>query len=632
MIDVDDEAHKSHASKVEIALVTILSLVMLIFPVVNTGGQVADFILAWLTGGKSHVNPPAWLSVYTQHATLWLGCVGAFMATTQNKHLGLATTSLLPEGRWRISAQLIGQVVAATTSVVLTFAAYQVIKAHSLGNEMISAGIKAWWSEIIVPVSFAGIAIRFIWYAPTSTKIGLSKWGARAIVAVSSAAILLLLWMRRDGTEPLLIPGVLVIGVAFLLGAPVFVVMSGLGMLLGTMDLGVAGRTPIAAMPEEAMRLAQNPTLPAIPLLTLAGYILASGKASERLVRAFKALFGWMPGGLAIMAIMVCALFTTFTGGSGVTILALGGVLGPALLRDNYPEGFSLGLLTAAGSLGLLFAPSLPVVLYGAVAGVAPDRLYLGGLLPGLLLILVVSLYAIRVGIVAKTPRQQFERGELGKALWAAKFDLMLPVVVILAFKSGVATTVQAAALGACYAIVAELAAFDDLKIKRDVPKVMAQSAALVGTVVVLLGMALGFTNYLVDQLIPDALLTWVQAHFHSQWTFLLALNAILLVLGSVFEIYAAIIVLAPLVTRLGNAYGVEPIHLGVVFLANLELGFLFPPMGLNLLLSASRFNKPLPYLYKQAVPFLIIMAIGVLIITYVPAMTSGVVALLHKN
>jgi tripartite ATP-independent transporter DctM subunit len=307
----------------------------------------------------------------------------------------------------------------------------------------------------------------------------------------------------------------------------------------------------------------------------------------------------------------------------------------PALVKEKYPEGFSIGLVTAAGSLGLLFPPSLPVILYSAVTGtggqegVSARSLFLGGLVPGVVLILVVAAWGISVGIKAKAPRQPFDARAAGRALWHAKYDLLLPVVVFGALASGLATIVEAAAIGALYAIVIELTVFRDVDPLREMPRVLVQAATLVGAVVVLMGVAYGLTSYLVDQQIPDALIDWVSTHIHSQWVFLLALNAILLVLGSVFEIYAAIIVLAPLIAPLGNVFNVDPVHLGVVFLANLELGFLFPPMGLNLFLSASRFNKPLPYLYKQALPFLLIMAFGVLFITYVPAVTTGILSLL---
>jgi tripartite ATP-independent transporter DctM subunit len=338
-----------------------------------------------------------------------------------------------------------------------------------------------------------------------------------------------------------------------------------------------------------------------------------------------------MPGGVAIMATFVCALFTTFTGASGVTILALGGLLLPALLREGYPEDFSVGLVTAAGSLGLLFPPSLPVILYGVVAQAPIDHLFIGGLLPGLLMIVLVAGYGVVVGRRSGAPRERFRGREAARALWDAKWDLGLPTLVIVAVASGFATIVEAAALAAAYSIVVELAIFRSIHPLRDLPRVLVHAATLVGSVLILLGTALGLTSWFVDAEIPTRLVDWMTANVKSPALFLLMLNAVLLVLGSVLEIYSAIVVLAPLVAPLGVAYGIDPIHLGVVFLANLELGFLFPPMGLNLFLAASRFGKPLPYLYRKAFPFLLIMSAGVLAITYLPAITTGIVALVTR-
>jgi tripartite ATP-independent transporter DctM subunit len=337
-----------------------------------------------------------------------------------------------------------------------------------------------------------------------------------------------------------------------------------------------------------------------------------------------------MPGGVAIMAAFVCALFTTFTGASGVTILALGGLIYPALRAERYPEGFSLGLVTAAGSLGLLFPPSLPVILYAVVAGAPIEHLFVGGFVPGLFMVLLVAVYGIVVGVRVKAPRQRFEPGEALRGLWGAKWDLGLPTLVIVAVASGYATIVESSALAAAYSIVVELVVYRQIR-PQDLPRVLAHAATLVGSVLLLLGTALGVTSWFVDAEVPTQLVGWMTAHVRSPALFLLMLNVVLLVLGSVLEMYSAIVVLAPLVAPLGVAYGVEPIHLGVVFLANLELGFLFPPMGLNLFLSAQRFEKPLPKLYRHAFPFLLIMSAGVLAITYLPAITTGVVKLLAR-
>ena len=356
-------------------------------------------------------------------------------------------------------------------------------------------------------------------------------------------------------------------------------------------------------------------------------------------MRAYRALLGWLPAGMALMALSVCALFTAFTGASGVTILAMGGLVLPLLLEEGYPEGFSVGLVTASGSLGLLFPPSLPVILYYVVlqsaappGTIAPDlkHLYLAGAVPGVLIILLVALYAMWMGVRVKAPRHRFERREALAALWGARWDLALPVVVITLFGAGVTVLLETAAIAALYAMVLEMVVYRTLHPWRDLPRVMGQAATLVGAVLLLLGMAFGLNEWMVLHDVPQQLLDWAQAHIHSRVGFLLALNALLLVLGSVLEMYSAIFTIAPLIAPLGLAYDVDPIHLGVVFLANLELGFLLPPMGLNLFLSATRFERRLEHVYRYALPFLAIMSVGVLLVTYVPAFTTGVLALLH--
>ena len=374
-------------------------------------------------------------SKYVQHLMVWLGFVGALIATGGHKHLGLSTSTFLKEGWRRTASQIYTGVVSAVTCLVLTWASYGVVKANSQGGDLLAGGIPVWWSELIVPISLGLITLRFIWHTPDSRKNG---WRGRAASLGACVAVGALLWFSGDHAGHLFWPLMIAILIAFLLGAPVFVGMAGAAMLLFWND-----GSPIASVPQETLRLAEKDALPAIPLFTMIGFVLAAGGASARIVRAYKSLFGWMPGGLALMVIGVCALFTTFTGGSGVTILALGGLLYPALIKDKYPEGFSLGLVTASGSLGLLFPPSLPVILYGVIAGVSTNALFLGGLVPGVLLLIVVGVYAVRMGVVSKAPKQKFEAREVGRALWAAKFDLGLPVVVVVVFVMGWATIVE---------------------------------------------------------------------------------------------------------------------------------------------------------------------------------------------
>jgi len=672
-------------TRFEALLISVIAIGMVLLPVLGSLRRIADTLtesnhLTWLTHGLGwalgSVLPKdiSWIGLYVQNSTLWIGFLGAILATAGGKHLGLSTTNFMAHGRLRTLFETLSNTVFVVVALALTYASGRMVAAdRDVGSaELLPGGIPRWFIELIIPISFIAMAVRVVLRATNPLLAHYGPHGSpppAVLLAVPPltraqrlrrlllcagvfvvASLCLYAGMRYDGSASLQALGDRIdregvrhavrllslfgMTLAFLLGTPVFIVMAGLAM-----GLFFASDTPIASLPTETYRLVANPSLPAIPLLTVAGYVLASGNASHRLVRAYKSVFGWMPGGLATMVVFVCALFTTFTGASGVTILALGGLVYPMLIGDKYPKSFSLGLVTAAGSLGLLFPPSLPVLLYsvtasapGSAAPVGVEQLYIGGLLPGLFLIILVSLYGIQQGVAAKAPRQPFQRKEVLRALWGAKWDLILPVLVMAAFATGLATVVEAAAIGAAYALLVEIFVYRDVHPFYGLPGVLVHAAALVGAVVVLLGVALGLTNYLVLTEVPAKLVEWVQTHIHSQWVFLLVLNVMLLVLGSVLEIYSAIVVLVPLVAPLGVAFNVHPVHLGVIFLSNLELGFLCPPMGLNLFLSATRFQKPLPVLYRRALPFLIIMSIGVLFITYVPWATLGLLNLLGKN
>jgi tripartite ATP-independent transporter DctM subunit len=590
-------------------------------------------------------------TVLVQHLTLWIGFLGALLATRAGKHLHLTTLDLFPEGRLRQGIQVFTRWVSAAVTAVLAYASARLVHAESEAR-LVVGGIPFWWSMSVMPVSLAAMSLVFALRANPGRRRWLFRLGGLSVVAF------VFLWAEaslpdRGGWPldvlggpgrafsaaasavgsllgPLATPGALVwtlggaVALAFFLGAPVFVGMAGLAMVLFVKDA-----TPVAAVPTQTFTLVSSPTLAAIPLLTVAGYVLAEGGAAQRLVRAYRGLFGWMPGGLAVMSVAVAAIFTTFTGASGVTILALGGLLLPSLLDDGYPEGFSVGLVTAAGSLGLLFPPSLPVILYGVVAGTAIEDLFIGGLVPGILMIVLVAAYGIWMGVRCKAPRQRFRPREALASLWEAKWDLGLPTLVVVVVLSGFATIVEASAIAAAYALLVELVVFRELKPFAQLPKVLLDAGTLVGSVLILLGVALGLTSWFVDAEIPTQLVEWMTTHVKSPALFLLMLNVVLLVLGSVLEIYSAIVVVAPLVAPLGKAYGIDAVHLGVVFLANLELGFLFPPMGLNLFLSAQRFGKPLPFVYRKAFPFLVIMSAGVLLITYLEPITTGVVRLI---
>ncbi len=559
---------------------------------------------------------------YLQQITLWLAFLGGLLATREGQHLTLSTAELFEEGRWRRAAALVAGSVAAAVAAVLAYGAWQVVLADREQGKILPGGLPEWVSECVMPVALGLIALRFAWRASES-------WRTRP-VALAAAGGAFGLGALGSFAAALAWPLALLILAAALLGAPVFTAMGGLALVLFYKD-GV----PVSAVPAEIYRLIASPTLPAIPLLTACGYILAESRASSRLVRFFRALFGWMPGGVAVMVAAVCALFTTFTGGSGVTIIALGGLVYPMLREEGYSEGFSLGLVTAAGSLGLLFPPSLPVILYSVVAGSremsAPaDQLYLAGLLPGLLLVVLVALYGVWVGAKSDALRASASPGgSLAARPGRRSGSSSCRWSWWRCSSPGSRAWSRPPPRRSCTPSLVECALTRDLHPVRGIPQALVKSSILTGAVLILLASALGLTSYLVDAQIPDQLLSWVTTHIESQLLFLLALNLILLVLGSVLEIYSAIIILAPLVVPLGLAFGVDPIHLGIIFLANLELGFLFPPVGLNLFLSSSRFGKRLPELYRHVLPFLAILGIGVLLITYVPALSLGVLRLL---
>ncbi|TSA19359.1 TRAP transporter large permease subunit [bacterium] len=405
---------------------------------------------------------------------------------------------------------------------------------------------------------------------------------------------------------------IIILLLAFL-GAPLFTIISAIGLYAFT-----SADIDTSALIIDLYKIADTPTLIAVPLFTFAGYLLAESKAPKRLVDLSQALFGWMPAGLAIVALVTCALFTAFTGASGVTIVALGGLLYPILLKENYPEQFSLGLVTASGSIGLLFPPSLPIILYGFVAGVSIDKLFVAGLIPGLLLIAFLSAYSLRVSIKAKVPKIPFHWKKVATTLRAAAWELPLPFVVIGGIYGGAFTATEAAAITAFYAFIVEVFIYKDLHLFRDVPRVMKKSMVLVGAILMILGSALGLMNYLIDQQVPQRLFEVVQQHVSSRVMFLLILNGFLIIIGMVMEIFSAIVAV-PLILPIAAKFNIDPVHLGIIFLTNLELGYLMPPMGLNLFLSSLRFEKSIFHLSKAVIGFILMEVVALLVITYVP-------------
>lgn len=421
----------------------------------------------------------------------------------------------------------------------------------------------------------------------------------------------------------LIVLGILVLALA---GTPLFVLIGAGALAL----FHFVAEIDIAVMVQEVNRLAAAPSLTALPLFTLAGFLMAESRTPQRLVGLAQALFGWMPGGLSLVALVACAVFTALTGASGVTIIALGGLLLPALQRERYPEKFSLGLLTSSGSLGLLFPPSLPLILYALVASlslqhvgqtVSVDDLFLAGLVPGVLIVVLLALYSGVVAIKNDVPRHPLELGTIRSALWAMRWELPLPFVVLGGIYGGFMTASEAAAVTAMLVLVIEVFLYRDIPL-RNLPRIGVEAMALIGAIFLILGVALGLTNFLVDQQVPNMVLDAIREHITTPFGFLLALNVFLLIVGCLMDIFSAIIVVVPLILPIALEFGVDPIHLGIIFLTNLEIGYSTPPVGLNLFLAAFRFKKPITTLYGAALPFIVVLLIGLALITYIPELS----------
>ncbi|HYW81746.1 MAG TPA: TRAP transporter large permease subunit [Spirochaetia bacterium] len=407
-----------------------------------------------------------------------------------------------------------------------------------------------------------------------------------------------------------------------LAGAPLFAIIAAVAFIA----FSAVGIDP-AALIAELYRLVDFPALIAIPLFTFAGYVLAESQAPRRLIGLAQAMFGWVPGGLGVVAVFATAIFTAFTGASGVTIIALGGLLYPALIQQGYPKRFSLGLMTTSGSLGLLFPPSLPIILYSIVAGVSIDKLFVAGLVPGVLLVVILSAYSVRMGIVAKVPRTPLVMKGVWRALKGAAWEAPLPLIVIGGIYGGIFTATEAAAVTAVYVLVVEVFIRRDIPFFGGLPKVIRESMILVGAILVMLGAAMGLTSYIIDQQVPMKLFAFISHYVSSKLVFLIVLNLFILVMNMV-EIFSAIIIVVPIIVPVALRFGVDPVHLGIIFLLNLEIGYMTPPLGLNLFLSSIRFGKPLSEVYRTVLPFFALLLVVLLVITYFPqlslALTGG--------
>ena len=566
---------------------------------------------------------------YVNHLVLLVAFFGAMITSRERRHL-----SLSGGGERKSHIGKVGGVVASFLSVTFatalvwssaSFAAIAFFPGDTVGIIPVQAFAAA------MPLGFLVIAIRFVLNAPYGSRgrlIAASGFLVGTFFGLQSITNLLFAlvmeppeWLYTlpevwlSVMQAVAVPLIVVLIASAFLGTPIFVVLGGLAYLLFS-------RVPFSSLeviPNEGFVTLTGDTIPAIPLFTLAGFLLSESKAGERLVRLFRALFGWLPGGLVIAAVLVSTFFTTFTGASGVTILALGGLLYYVLTESGkHSADFSRGLLTGSGSIGLLLPPSLAIIIYGSVAQVSIFDLFLGGLLPGALLVLAMSAFGVVAAIRRKTPLVKFEPRAAGKAILESIWEILLPVVVVLAYFTGLATLVETAAIAVIYALLVEVVIHREIKFK-EIPQVALKALPIIGGVLIILAVARGLSYYIIDAQVPQQLTIWVEQNISSRFVFLILLNLALLITGCFMDLFSAILVVAPLVIPLGGVFGVHPVHLGIIFLANLGIGFITPPVGLNLFLASYRFETPLGKIYKNVLPFFAIQLVIVLIITYVP-------------
>jgi tripartite ATP-independent transporter DctM subunit len=535
---------------------------------------------------------------------LWIGWLGAIAAAIRGQHLGLGDLlKRLAPGFERKRLALVAMFSAAVSGW-LFISAVEFVRFEMESAALIGGWLPIWVAELALPVGLFGVTASYF------LTPGINRFAALLGLPFAVLAAHL---VGGNGVEAAL-PVLALLVAAFVLGAPIFVLIGGSALLLFT-----AIEVPTAAVAAEAYRMASSPIIPAIPLFTLVGFLMTASRASERLVEVFRALFGWVPGGVAFASVLVCAFFASFTGSSGVLILALGGLLAPVLIKAGYTERFSIGLVTSAGSAGLLLPPSLALILFAVVAQISILDLFVASLLPAALMILGIAAFAVWRGIRRGASRERFDPIHALHALSTARWELATPVIALGGIFGGFTTLLEAAALTVGYTLFVSIVIHREIDPRRELGEIVLRSSTLIGGVFIILATAMALTSFLIDAQIPDLAAEWAVTHIGSPLLFLLGLNVILLIAGCVMDVFSAIAVLTPLLLPIGAQFGISPVHLAIIFLANLELGYLTPPVGMNLYLAAFRFEKPLAEVIVSVLPILGIMLVFVLAITYLP-------------
>lgn len=543
-----------------------------------------------------------------QHATLWVCFIGAAIASRTGNLLCLGDLSKFCPKKVQPYIKMAVDTLIISITALMFISSIKMIHAEYLFGKSTNFNVPIWLLQLALPIGYGLIVLRTLQAEHLSWK--------QKIVVYAIPFIII----GMGQFEELQTPFIISVSIIFLLvmsffHLPIFITLGGMAILMFWYD----GTVISSFSTEIYTKISTNDTLAALPLFTLAGYIMAEGGAPRRLVNLFQDMFSWIPGGIAIATIAVCTFFTTFTGASGVTILAMGGLLKPALDSRGYQEKTSLGLITGSSSLGVLFPPSLPLILYGAVALQPITDMFLGAFIPGMLLFFLVVGYGMYRGFIELSEAEPFSYKKCGKSLWGAKWEAILPVFVLSILFSGFANLTETAALTVLYAICCEFIIHRDLKFRKDFVRVISYSTVLIGGVLIILTSAVGLTNYLIDAEIPLLVIEYVQEHITNPLVFLFYLNIFLFMAGCIMDVFTAIVVISPLLIPLAQSFEINPVHIGVVFLMNLGVGYLTPPVGMNLFISSYRFKKPLSQICIASLPIFIISVIAVLIITYVP-------------
>ena len=553
--------------------------------------------------------------VIVQHLGLWVAMMGA-VAAQRHGHLsslGLATHS---RASVQMGLRVFSQAGGAVLSGMLCAASWTLVASEIDAAPTLAYGLPLWWVQVFLPLGFGILAIKMGWQSgPTPYWRGLAAIAGPLLGGWMA-------WTLDFQTIPLAAGGLVLLAL-LLTGAPIFAVLGGLGLLL----LGHEG-LPLASLALSHYQITVNPSLPALPLFTLAGLVLAKTQASQRLSRVFVSVLGDGPVGTVLAVALLCSCFTALTGGSGVTILALGGLLLPLLKSAGYPENKGMGLVTSASALGVLLAPSVPLIMYAILARVPINSMFLAGIVPaGVMIVFLVILGGFLPSLRARAPVETrsspIPKLHFGAAVWQAKWELLAPLVAVGSLVSGLTTPTESAALTAVYAVATQVLAHKEMTWSQFC-ECVNQTTQLIGGVMLIMGMALGLTNYLIDAGVPDLAIDWVQGMTQNKYVFLLALNVFLFFAGALMEIYAAIVVLVPLLLPLAVSYGIDPIHFGIIFLANLEMGFLCPPAGMNIYFASAVFKKPLREVVASVAPAVVAIFVGTLVISWLPILTMG--------